>query len=73
MILTTRYESNPKAIVWNGSEISMSVKIHVPKKASVVKLYGDFRRYFAKQREIGLLYLIAESTILQSCFCQQLY
>ena len=51
----------------------MSVKIHVPKKAPVAKLSGDIRRYFAKQREIDLFYLIAESTILKFCFCQQLY
>ena len=32
------YESNPKVIVWNGSEKLMSVKIHVLKKSYVVKL-----------------------------------
>ena len=32
MILTTRYESNTKPIVWSGSEKLMSVKIHVLKK-----------------------------------------
>ena len=39
MILTTRYESNPEAIVWNGSEKFMSVKIHVLEKTSVAKLF----------------------------------
>ena len=39
MILTTRYEKNPKAIVWNGSEEFISVRIHVLKKASVPKLF----------------------------------
>ena len=56
------------ATVWNGSEKFMSVKIHVFKKAPVAKLYSDIRIYFAKQREIGLFYLIAESGILQFCF-----
>ena len=39
MILTTRYESNPKANDWNGSETFMPVKIHVLKKTSVAKLF----------------------------------
>ena len=39
MILTTRYESNPEAIVSNGSEKFTSVKIHVIKKTCVVKLF----------------------------------
>ena len=39
MILTTKYESNPKAIVWDGSEKFMPVKIHVLKKTSVAKLF----------------------------------
>ena len=64
MILSTRYESNPERTAWNGSEKFMSVKIYVPTKASVAKLYSGSRRYFAKQREIGLLYLITESRIL---------
>ena len=38
MILTNRYESNPKAIVWNGSEKFMPVKIHIL-KMSVAKLF----------------------------------
>ena len=56
------------ATVWNGSEKFMSVKINVFKKASVTKLYSGIRIYFAKQWEIGLFYLIAESGILQFCF-----
>ena len=39
MILTTRYEGNPKAIVWNGSEKFMSIKIHILEKASIAKLF----------------------------------
>ena len=39
MILTASYESNPKAIVWNGSEKFMSVKVHILKKTSVAKLF----------------------------------
>ena len=39
MILTARYESNPKAIVWNGSEKFMSVKIHGFEKKSVAKIF----------------------------------
>ena len=42
IVLTARYESNPKAIVWNSSEKLMSVKIHALKKASVAKLYIAF-------------------------------
>ena len=64
MILNTRNESNPEKTAWNGSEKFMSVKIHVLTKASIAKLYSGSRRYFAKQREIGLLYLITESRIL---------
>ena len=33
MILTTRYENNSEATVWNGSEKFMSVKIHVLRKS----------------------------------------
>ena len=29
IILTTRYESNPRAIAWSGSEKFMTVKINV--------------------------------------------
>ena len=54
-------------------ESSMSVKIHVLDKAAAAKLYNSIRRYFAKQREIGLFYLIAEIRIFQYCFCQQSY
>ena len=39
MILITRYESKPKAIVWNGSEKFMSMKITFVKKTSVTKLF----------------------------------
>ena len=35
----TRNESNPKAIVWSGSEKFMSVKLHVLKKTSAAKLF----------------------------------
>ena len=62
-----------KATFWNGSEKLMSVKIHVIKKTYVVKLYSGIHRYFAKQRKIGIIYLVAESRILQYCFCQQPY
>ena len=72
MILTTRYESNPKATFWNGSEKFMPVKIHFLKNISVAKIYSDIGRYFSKQRETGP-YLKAESRILQFCFCQQPY
>ena len=37
MIFATRYESYPKATVWNGFGKIMSVKIHVLKKAFVSK------------------------------------
>ena len=57
MILTTKYESNPKATVLNGSEKSMSVNIHVFKKTSSVKLYSDICTYMAKRREIGVFCL----------------
>ena len=73
MILTTTYESNPKATAWNDSKKLMSVKTRTIKEVSVVQFYMGFRRYYSKQREISLLYLIAESRILQSCFCQQPY
>ena len=49
------------ATVWKGSEKFMSIQIHVFKKASVAKMYFGIRIYFAKQPEIGLFYLIAES------------
>ena len=39
MILTTRYERNPKTVFWENSEKFMSVKVHVLKKASVAKLF----------------------------------
>ena len=51
----------------------MSLKIHVFEKASVVEPYSGIRIYFAKQPEIGLFYLIAESRILQFCVYQQPY
>ena len=38
MILITRYESNPKATVWDGSEKLMSVKTHVLKKPPAAKI-----------------------------------
>ena len=65
MILTTRYESSPKAAIRNISEKLMPVKIHVLKKASVVKPFYDIPLYFAKQRENGVFYLIAGNRILQ--------
>ena len=61
VILTTRYKSNPKSTVWNGSEKLMSVKIYVHKKASVAKIYSGIRKYFVKQREICVFYLRPES------------
>ena len=64
MKATLKHGFMPKATVWNDSEKFMFVKIHVLKKAYVAKLYSGFRRYFAKQREIGLFCLIAESRIL---------
>ena len=70
LILTARNESNPKATAWDGSEKFISVKFHVLKKAYVAKLYNGICRYFAKQIEIGLVYLAAERRILQYCFCQ---
>ena len=42
MILTTTYESNPKAIVWNGSKKLMSVKTRTIKEVSVVQFYMVF-------------------------------
>ena len=65
IILATRYDSNSKAAIWNVSEKFMSVKIHVPKKASVVKLFNDVHTYFGRQREIDVFYLIAGNGILQ--------
>ena len=39
IILTTRYVSNPKAIVWNGSEKFMSVKQHLlPNSLNTLKI-----------------------------------
>ena len=76
MILTIRFENNPKVTFWNvlkGSEKFMSINNYVLKKASVAKLYSDIRRYFAKQQEIGLFYLIVESRIMQFYFCQRRY
>ena len=66
LILTAIYESNPKATIWNRSEKFMSLK-----KASASETYGSIRRYFAKQQEIDLFSLIAESRIMQHCFRQQ--
>ena len=71
MILTTRYESNPEATVWNDSEKFMSVKNHILKKHLLPNFTSGIRREFAEQREIGLFCLLAESRILQSYFCQQ--
>ena len=51
----------------------MSVKVHVLKKAYVVKFYSGIHRYFAKQRKIGTFYLVEESRILPYCFCEQPY
>ena len=70
MILNTRYESNPKATVCNGSEKFMSGKIHVLQKASAAKLYSAFVDIL-RNNEISLFYLIAERRILPYCFCQQ--
>ena len=42
MILTTTCESNPKAIVWNGSKKLMSVKTRTIKEVSVVQFYMVF-------------------------------
>ena len=67
MIPTTRYESKPKAIFWK-SHIGKNFGL---KRASTAKLYSGIRRFFAKHLKIGLFYLIAESMILQYCFCQQ--
>ena len=55
------------------SEKFMSVKIHIFKNASVVKLYSGICRYFAKHLKIGLIYLIAERIIFQYSFCQKPY
>ena len=41
------------------------------KKASASETYGSIRRYLAKQQEIDLFSLIAESRIMQHCFRQQ--
>ena len=71
MVLTTRYDSNLKATVWNGCENFISIKFHVLKKASVPS--SGIRRYFAKQKEVNLFFLVAESKILQSYYCQQPY
>ena len=65
-----RDESNPEASVWNSVENFTSVKTHVLKITSVTKLYSDIRRCYAEQQEICLLYLTAESRILQHCLCQ---
>ena len=64
MILTTKYESNPNVTVWNGSENFIFVKIYGLKEASVAKLYSGIRKYFARQREIGLFYLVPDCRIL---------
>ena len=42
MILTTTYESNPKATVWNDSKKLMSVKTRTIKEVSVVQFYMVF-------------------------------
>ena len=52
MVLTARYESNPKAIVWNSSEKLMSVKIHALKKASVAKLFKHIENKSESARSI---------------------
>ena len=74
IILTTRYESNLKVTVWNGSEKFMSVKIHVLKKASVPpwkfpwfpKIYSGIRRYSLKQI-IAILFLSEALLIRKIC------
>ena len=54
MILTNRYESNPEASVGKDFEKFMSLK-----KDLLPNTIG-ISRYFAKHREIGFFYLIAE-------------
>ena len=55
MILTTKYESNPKATACKGFEKFMSVKkISVRRKVSVAKFCCGISRYFAKQQEIHI-------------------
>ena len=81
MKVTPNHRFIAKATVWNNvcwkrclsETMFMFVKIHVFLKASVAKLYSGLRRYFVKKRKIGLFCLIANSRILQSCFCQQPY
>ena len=46
----------------------MSLKKHLLPKSTV-----EFVDIFPKQREIGLFRLVAESRLLQYCFCQQPY
>ena len=56
----------PETVLKNSCPLnSMSLK-----KASVAKLYNGICRCFAKEQEIGLVYLSAERRILQYCFCQ---
>ena len=55
------------------SEKFVSVKINYLKRPSAAKLYSGIRRCFRKHLKMGLYYLIAESVILQYCFCQQPY
>ena len=57
MILTTRYESNPKATARKGSEKIISLKIYVLKEATVdamkkhlKKPLSSICRYFPKHR-----------------------
>ena len=44
MILTTRYESNPKATAWNGTEKSMSLKKHLNSTVSFVDIFQNIDR-----------------------------
>ena len=44
MILTTRYESNPEATAWNGTEKSMSLKKHLNSTVSFVDIFQNIDR-----------------------------
>lgn len=49
MILSSRYENNPKPTVWKGSENLTSLK-----KVSVDGFHSDIRKYFLQNWENDL-------------------
>ena len=72
MILTVRYESNPKGTVWNGSEKFMSLKKHLSPIYTVP--FADILRKnekwsFLFKKNIAILFLSAALSYLMHVYC----